>query len=105
LTPDLAATGIDVVPMTTRMLGAACGQLQDAAVQAAGQWWHLGQSQVDLAVEGASRRDIGDGMWAFGRRRSAAASVDICPLVALTVARWALTVAAPPVTMPRAAWA
>jgi len=105
LIPDLEAAGVRVVSMSTRMMGTACGQLQDAVAKGPTSWRHLGQTQVDLAVEGASRRDIGDGQWAFGRKRSAAASVDICPLVAVAVARWALTVAAPPVVMPRAAWA
>jgi hypothetical protein len=105
LIPDLAKVGIHAVTMTARSLGVACGGLQDAVTQGPLVWRHLGQPQVDLAIQGVTRRDIGDGAWAFGRSRSAAASVDICPLMALTVARWGMTVAAPAVREPRARWA
>ena len=42
------------------------------------------QPVLTAAVAGARRRTVGDS-WAFGRRTS---SVDICPLVAATFARW-----------------
>jgi hypothetical protein len=101
LIPDLQQAGVRVVTMTARMLGAACGGLQDVVELGPTAWRHIGQYQVDLAVENASKRDVGDGAWAFGRSLSAKSSVDICPLVALTMARWGVTVAARPVRMPR----
>jgi len=96
LLPDLHQRKIFPILLTARDQGAACGGLQDAVTAGPSAWRHLGQAQVDLAVEGAVRRDIGDGGWAFGRRRSAKVQVDICPLVALTMARWGLTVADTP---------
>ena len=102
LLPDFQKRGIHVRLLTARELGAACGGLQDAVDAGPAQWVHLGQAEVDLAVEGAVRRDIGDGGWAFGRRKSAAAAVDICPLVTVALARWAVTVASP-LVLPRSA--
>ena len=43
---------------------------------------------VTTALEGAQRRDIGDGGWGWDRKRS---DVDICPLVAVTEAVWGLS--------------
>lgn len=48
---------------------------------------HLGQAQVDTALEHAIARPVGDGGKAWGRRKTGR---DIAPLVALTSARWAL---------------
>lgn len=48
---------------------------------------HLGQPELDAAVAGASRRNVGDA-WLWGRRQS---SVNIAPLVAATLARWGFT--------------
>jgi hypothetical protein len=96
LLPDLERRRIRPVLMSTREMGAACGGLQDAVTAGIGSWVHLGQPQVDIALQGAVRRDIGDGGWAFGRKRSADASVDISPLVAVTIARWGLSVSKPP---------
>jgi hypothetical protein len=96
LLPDLQRLKIQPVLMTARDMGAACGGLQDAVSAGPSAFRHLGQLQVDLAIEGAVRRDVGDGGWAFGRKRSAQVAVDICPLVAVTAARWGLTVSRPP---------
>jgi hypothetical protein len=104
LLPALKAAGITPILMTARSMGAACGGLQDDVKAGPSVFVHLGQAQVDLAVEGAARRSVGDGGWAFARKRSAEMSVDICPVVAVAVARWALTSAAPPVALPRASW-
>ena len=93
LLPDLNSSKIDPVLMSARNMSDACGALQDAVTIGASKWRHLGQPQVDLAIEGAIKRDIGDGgKWGFGRKRSAEASVDICPLIAITAARWGLSV-------------
>lgn len=48
---------------------------------------HLGQKQLDEALEHAVARPVGDGGKAWGRRRTGR---DIAPLVAVTSARWAL---------------
>jgi hypothetical protein len=100
LLPALRKRKIDPVLMTARDMGAACGGLQDAVAAGPSAWRHIGQGQVDLAIEGAVKRDIGDGAWAFGRKVSAKVSVDICPIVAVAGARWALAVSKPPFEWP-----
>ena len=49
---------------------------------------HLGDQILIGAIAGAGRRDIGDGLWAWSRRKS---GTDICPLVAATEALWLLS--------------
>jgi hypothetical protein len=100
LLPELRKKAIDPVLTTARDMGVACGGLQDAVTAGPSAWRHLGQPQVDLAIEGACKRDIGDGAWAFGRRVSTKASVDICTLVALTLARYGLQVSELPYDWP-----
>lgn len=70
--------------VTARDHAQACGQLFDAVVT--GQVRHLGQPELDAALAGATKRSLGDA-WAWARQHS---SVDISPLVAVTLARWAL---------------
>ena len=47
---------------------------------------HRGQRELTAAVNGARRRDVGDA-WMWGRKHS---NVDVSPLVAVSLARWAL---------------
>jgi hypothetical protein len=94
LVDPLRKAGIEPVLMTTREAGVAAAGLQDAVMDKT--VFHRGQTAVETALSGAVRRDLGDGGWAFGRKKSAAGSVDITPLVVVTNARWALTEAAPP---------
>jgi hypothetical protein len=72
--------------LVTRLgeLVAACGQIADAIRQ--GDIVHRDQAPLTAAVNGARTRPLGDA-WAFTRRT---AQVDISPLVAATLARWAL---------------
>lgn len=84
LIPDLEQAGVTVVTVSVRELGQACGGLFDAVAE--GRFRHLGDSVLDSAVAAARRRQIGD-LWAWDRKRSDA---DISPLVAVTLARWAL---------------
>lgn len=70
--------------VSAREHAAACGQLYDAVVT--GQVRHLGQPELNAALAGATKRSLGDA-WAWARQHS---SVDISPLVAVTLARWAL---------------
>lgn len=87
LLPDLDEAGIEPTQMSARDLGQACVALTaDAAQQ---RLRHLGDSLVTTAIIGAGRRDIGDGLWAWSRRRTI--GVDIAPLVAVTEAHWLLT--------------
>jgi hypothetical protein len=91
LIEPLRVGGLEPVVMTTRDVGSACAGLQDAVTEA--RVWHRDSRDVDVALASAVRRDIGDGQWAFGRRRSAAstATVEIDPIVAVANARWCLS--------------
>lgn len=88
LIPQMEAAGLDMVKTTARDVAQACGGLFDAVCPAEGSptLVHLGQKPLDDAVAGAVRRELGDA-WAWSRR---ATHVDISPLVAVTLASWAL---------------
>lgn len=60
----------------------ACGLLVDSVEQETIR--HLGSAELMSALKGATRRPLGDA-WAWSRKTS---SVDICPLVAATLALW-----------------
>lgn len=74
----------DLIVPTASEVAAACGQLLDAARDGTDR--HIDQAQLNVAVAGAKTRPLGDAV-AWGRRQ---ADVDISPLVAVTLARWAL---------------
>jgi hypothetical protein len=95
LLPGLAEVGIEPRQMTTRDLGQSCEAI--AAAINARQLRHLGDPVLSRALAGAAKRDIGDGLWAWSRRKSAA---DICPLVAGTEALWGLSVVPPELPPP-----
>jgi hypothetical protein len=90
LVDSLRKAKVEPVLMTARDVAASCGGLQDAVED--GLVWHRDQPAVDVALGGAVKRDLGDGGWAFGRRKSAAVSVDVTPIVAVANARWGLSV-------------
>jgi len=72
--------GVDVRLLSSAEHAAACGQLKDAVAERT--LAHLGSSSLSNAVRGAATRPLGDA-WAWARRTS---SVDISPLVAVTLA-------------------
>lgn len=80
--PDKPKRGDLAVTSATDM-AAACGQIIDAVRQ--GTLRHVGQRPLDVAVAGAKTRQTGDTI-AWSRRD---VDVDVSPLVAVTVARWA----------------
>jgi phage terminase large subunit-like protein len=71
----------DLYIPTARDVAAACGQLADAVRDA--ELAHIGQQILSDAIRGAATRPLGDA-WAWARRIS---SVDISPLVNITLAR------------------
>lgn len=82
--------GIELTMPTTRQVGQACGALYDAVVPQDGQMSTMRvrpHPALTAAVSGAARRPMGDA-WAWNRR---GAGVDISPLVAVTLARWAFS--------------
>jgi hypothetical protein len=80
--PEAPQYGDLAVP-TAQDVAAACGQLADAVTQQV--FRHIGQQILADAIRGAATRPLGDA-WAWARRIS---SVDISPLVTVTLARWA----------------
>lgn len=83
LLADLVAEQVPVRIVSGEEMAQACGQLLDAVVEH--RIHHRGQPVLDVAVRHAVRRDVGDA-WVWSRRRS---SVDISPLVAVTLAAMA----------------
>lgn len=77
--PDLG----DVIEVSGRELGQACGAFYDDVTE--GRAAIRRHSSLDSSVAGARRRSVGDA-WAWARKDT---SVDVSPLVAVTVARWA----------------
>ncbi|MFD9192984.1 terminase [Streptomyces phaeochromogenes] len=83
---DLAERlGVEIVSPKSREVAAACGQFYDAAAEQALS--HLDQAPLASALAGAQKRPLGDA-WAWARRL---ASTDICPLMAVTLAKWGLS--------------
>lgn len=72
---------IRLVLIGGREYAQACGALADDVVN--GAFTHIGQAPMDDALEGAATRSLADA-WAWSRKNS---SVNISPLVALTLAR------------------
>jgi hypothetical protein len=95
LLPELLAAGIEPRQMSVRDLGQACEAFTAAVNGKALR--HLGDPLLARAIAGAGRRDIGDGLWAWSRRKS---DTDISPLVAATGAHWGLAVTPPPQAPP-----
>ncbi|WP_393057721.1 terminase [Streptomyces sp. LN549] len=69
----------------------ACGQIADAMNQDTVR--HIGEPQLTAAVNGARTRKVGDA-WTLDRTKSL---TDVAPLVAVTLARWALLTKGPTV--------
>jgi len=90
LIAPLEAAGITVRKVTTEEAKAACAAFLTAVTDRT--MVHIGQSMLDAAVANADRRDVGDGGWLWSRLRS---TVDISPLYAVTLARWAAGVTVP----------
>lgn len=83
LVPDLVEAGIEVFPVKAGDVPAACGMLYDRITGVRVR--HLGQTQLTDALAAVRKRDVGDGAWAWGRRKS---TEDITTLYAVTLALW-----------------
>jgi len=79
---DRPSYGSLAVP-TVREVAAACASLVDGIQHKAVR--HLDEPRLNLAIANAKTRPLGDA-WAWARKNM---SVDISPLVAVTLARWA----------------
>lgn len=80
LIPGLVAAGVQPIVYSTRQVVTACSEFMDRVDEDGLR--HLAQPELNLAVDGARRRKVGDA-WAWHRRD---ASVDVSPLVAATFA-------------------
>lgn len=85
LVHELEESGIEATSVTAREHSQACGQLLDLIERA--ELRHLGQPELASAIRGAAQRPLGDA-WAWSRKTS---SVDISPLVGVTLALWSAT--------------
>jgi len=82
LKEDLEAARVDLLAISTEEHSQACGDFYDAVMERHVR--HIDQDELTAAVAGADRRYYGDA-WLWSRRTS---SVDISPLVAVTLAHW-----------------
>lgn len=82
LVPLLVALGVNVKTFTAAEYVQACTGLYDAITES--RVHHLGSMELNAAVAGVTTRPLGDS-WVWGRRK---ATVDISPLVAVTLAAW-----------------
>jgi hypothetical protein len=89
LMPEFQLKGIVPVLLGLSDLVDACGSLQDDMEHDRAR--HPDQEQLADALDAASKRDVGDSGWAWGKRLSAADDADISGLVAVTNANWALS--------------
>ena len=83
LVAPLEAAGVEVVKPTLREATQACGAFYEMATDSA-TLRHLASPSLTAALAGARQRDLGDA-WLWARK---GLSVDISPLVAVTLAAW-----------------
>lgn len=84
LVPDIQKAGVEIETVSVSEHAQACGRFFDAVEQATLR--HLGGPELAAALKGAAKRPL-DEAWAWSRKNS---SVDITPLVACTIAHWAV---------------
>lgn len=89
MVPALRAAGVKVNVTSAADMSKACGAFYDAVLE--GRLSHFDQEPLNLALTGARKRNIGDaGGWGWDRKNY---SIDISPLVAVTLARFGASVA------------
>lgn len=86
------AAGLTIEAVSAADHAKACGLLYDLAMQ--GRFRHGPDLVLEKALAGAVKRDLGDGAWLWSRKNS---TVDISPLVAVTIALWAASETSKPV--------
>jgi phage terminase large subunit-like protein len=84
LIPQLEMAGVKSEPFTNQDMGRACAHLQKLIAD--GGITHSGDPLYVQALSVAVKRDIGDDLWTWSRRKSG----DISPLVSATGAAWLL---------------
>jgi len=86
LIKPLEAAGLEIIKPTLGESAQAFAQFTTGVFETS-DLWHLGQAEMGAAVKGAVTVDTGDGGKLWARKDTA---TDICPLVAATLAQWAL---------------
>lgn len=84
LLAELKERGVPVSAVSSAELGQACAGFFSAVRD--DQLRHRAQPVLTTAVDGARKRNIGDAAWAWSRKNT---SVDITPLVSVTLAQFA----------------
>jgi terminase large subunit-like protein len=93
LIPEAEAAGLELAKPSVADIAGACGAFYDATganpdVDEPASLRHLDQPDLNVALAGALTRDLGD-RWLWTRK---GITVDITPLVAVTLAGWGLAV-------------
>lgn len=100
LIDPLRAAGVDVKCPSVRDIAATCGQFFDAVCGDSPDLFHRDQGPLSAAVAGAQKRPLAD-MWAWDRK---GVSVDVRPLVAVTLAMWGYISREQTTVVPLVAW-
>jgi hypothetical protein len=87
LIADAEKMGMEIIKPALGEAAAAFAQFTTGVLEPDGVLRHLGQPELTAALKGATFRDTGDGGKLWARRDT---STDISPLVAVTLAQWAL---------------
>jgi hypothetical protein len=66
LIPDLEAAGVEILSPTLQQLAGACGDFLDTVQR--GDLRHLGDPLLAAAAKGVTRREVGDGGFAWARK-------------------------------------
>lgn len=82
--------GFEPVVMTAGEAATSAGMLEDGLQLETVA--HRVSPTVEAAIKGAIRRDVGDGGWTWGRKRSAKEHIDITPAASVTNAHWGLAI-------------
>lgn len=94
MVPALRNAGVRVVVTSAPDMAKACGDFYDAVLEA--RLTHFDQTQLNTALAGARKRPIGAaGGWGWDRKDY---SINLAPLVSVTLARFGATTAPPPKT-------
>jgi hypothetical protein len=84
LIPELQRKGIVVETPNAAEYAAACGRVFDSIYS--GNLRHLGTSDYTASFAGVQKHDLGEGAWKWDRKTT---TVDMSPVVSLTLAEWA----------------
>jgi hypothetical protein len=85
LLPDLTKAGVEPIQLSATDLGRAYGHLQKRLADK--RVTHSGGEGFELALAGAVKRDVGEGLWSLGWRKTTS---DLTPIEAATIALWQL---------------